>query len=709
MALPPLVLRVIADTSSVTAGLAKTNASMRGTAAAASRAGSVIRKAFVVGVAGGAYIAIKAAAEFDQSMRNVNSIMDLSERQFARTSQKVLEMSTRFPQSADTLAKGLYDIASSGFQGADAMKVLDASAMAASAGLSTTAASAKAITNVLNAYGLEANEAAHVSDVLFTAVDKGVLTFDDIASSVGKYAGAAAQLEIPIEQAAGAQAAMTLTMDSASEAAVALNGILKTILAPSTEMAAAFKKMGYESGQAALEGEGLVGLMEKLTGVVGDDKAKWVELFPEIRAARGAMALATADGENLNRVMEGMTDSVGATGRAMAEQAKGPAFQFTLAMNRLRKVGIEIGNRLIPILLDHVIPAFERVIDAWDSLGKGGQKLAIQITGLVAGFALFGPIIRRATIGVMALGRAMKLSTAAGGAWAVSLALVAEAARRTHGYLKQDEEMASIWHDEIRRGVGSLGDYARATDLVTEMQDPIADALDGDLKVMQTLEQVTARLTARWRGWASEVTDSVGIQDAFVRVMTEAQGITRKQSRTVLNQMNAIDRLTTDGLTPLLEMQVKNLLALGDFEGAMRLLTGAFRAGIGPIKNYVNWTDTLEGRLADTAKAAFAAHQNLELLGQGGPGGGGGGGGGGGTGSNNGVTPGLADGGPAWRGRSYVVGERGPELFTPRVSGTVTPNGGGVTVTVNGDVYDGDAFEERVTRALRRARAKAGT
>jgi hypothetical protein len=55
------------------------------------------------------------------------------------------------------------------------------------------------------------------------------------------------------------------------------------------------------------------------------------------------------------------------------------------------------------------------------------------------------------------------------------------------------------------------------------------------------------------------------------------------------------------------------------------------------------------------------------------------------------------------------VGERGPELFTPRVSGTVTPNGGGVTVTVNGDVYDGDAFEERVTRALRRARAKAGT
>ena len=39
-------------------------------------------------------------------------------------------------------------------------------------------------------------------------------------------------------------------------------------------------------------------------------------------------------------------------------------------------------------------------------------------------------------------------------------------------------------------------------------------------------------------------------------------------------------------------------------------------------------------------------------------------------------------------GKSYLVGERGPELFTPGVSGMVTPNhglGGGTTVVVNVD------------------------
>ena len=47
----------------------------------------------------------------------------------------------------------------------------------------------------------------------------------------------------------------------------------------------------------------------------------------------------------------------------------------------------------------------------------------------------------------------------------------------------------------------------------------------------------------------------------------------------------------------------------------------------------------------------------------------------------------LADGGTATGGRSFVVGERGPELFTPGRTGSVTPNSalGGANVTVNVD------------------------
>ena len=54
--------------------------------------------------------------------------------------------------------------------------------------------------------------------------------------------------------------------------------------------------------------------------------------------------------------------------------------------------------------------------------------------------------------------------------------------------------------------------------------------------------------------------------------------------------------------------------------------------------------------------------------------------------------PGLANGGSAQAGRSYLVGERGPEIFTPKSSGTVIPNnqiggaGGGIVNNINVNV-----------------------
>jgi hypothetical protein len=50
-----------------------------------------------------------------------------------------------------------------------------------------------------------------------------------------------------------------------------------------------------------------------------------------------------------------------------------------------------------------------------------------------------------------------------------------------------------------------------------------------------------------------------------------------------------------------------------------------------------------------------------------------------------------ASGGPVRQGRSYVVGENGPELFTANTSGAISPSGsfgggGGVNITINGAI-----------------------
>jgi len=143
-------------------------------------------------IAAGLTYAIAKAVAFDKAMRNVNSLTGGSQKQFAAMEKQVISMSTKLPQSATTLAEGLYNIASSGFQGADGVKVLDAAARSASAGLTTTEVSARAITGVLNAYGLKAKDAADVSDTLFQTVNLGVISFDELANNLGDVVGSAA-------------------------------------------------------------------------------------------------------------------------------------------------------------------------------------------------------------------------------------------------------------------------------------------------------------------------------------------------------------------------------------------------------------------------------------------------------------------------------------------------------------------------------------
>jgi tape measure domain-containing protein len=74
-------------------------------------------------------------------------------------------------------------------------------------------------------------------------------------------------------------------------------------------------------------------------------------------------------------------------------------------------------------------------------------------------------------------------------------------------------------------------------------------------------------------------------------------------------------------------------------------------------------------------------------------------------GSGSGIFGAVADifranGGPVTGGRSYIVGERGPEVFTPGVSGSITPNHalGGANVTVNVDA-SGSSVEGNADQA----------
>lgn len=340
------------------------------------------------------------AAQFEREMRNVNSISKLSEDAFKSLSKTVVDMSKNSTQSATNLAKGLYEISSSGFQGAKGIQVLDAAQKAASAGLSDTDTAARAITATLNAYGLQAGDSADVSDVLFQTVNLGVVSFGELAGQIGDVIGLASAAKVPIDDVGAAIAAMTLAGISGAEATTSLNRLIQNLIQPSDELTAVLNRLGYASGAQALEAVGLNGIMEKLRVTTGGTAQAYLELFPDIRAARGAFALAANDGQNYANTQAGVsseTERAGATQKAYNEQMKSVSNQLDLAKNKLVAFATEGGSKMLPTLAALIAGSVELGGEIGGGLEEAFEILSPLWAEIVAVggdlFQIFGHII----------------------------------------------------------------------------------------------------------------------------------------------------------------------------------------------------------------------------------------------------------------------------------------------------------------------------
>lgn len=368
--------------------------------------GIVLAKGFDL-VAGAVTNAVTSAAAFETAMRNVNSIAKLNESGLAQISQQVIDLTKQVPQSAETLAKALYDIQSSGFDAAHGgLDILKASAMGASAGLSTTDVAARALTAVINAYGKSAGDASSIMDVMFKTVDRGVITFEELATNIGDVVGTANVAGVSFEQLGAAMATMTKGGISAAESATALNQLMLSFISPSDEAAKAAARLGIDMSASALAAKGLGGVMEEIRLKTGGSAEAMAELFPNVRALKGALALTRGEGKMFAEDMAAMGQATGATAKALAEQSKATAFQWQLLQNNLQAGALELGGHLLPVMNQFIQFVLK---DGLPALGQfkeflGAQLLPIFrevwsvvqpiIEKLVAGFTTFFGAIR---------------------------------------------------------------------------------------------------------------------------------------------------------------------------------------------------------------------------------------------------------------------------------------------------------------------------
>lgn len=390
--------KVVIDASGAQAGAAQAAGAMRSLSSAASsmganiaRTGAALSAGLTLPIVGAGAAIFKLTSDFDKAMWNVNSIAKLPEAAFKDLENQVLALSKTVPQSAETLAKGLYDIQSSGFAAADAMKLLQVAAVGASAGLTTTDVSAKALTSILNAYGKGVDEAQAVMDVLFKTVDRGVLTFEELANNIGSVAGTANIAKVSIEEIGAAFATLTKGGINAAESETAINQLLLSFISPSKEAAAAAEALGIDLSASALASKGLAGVMEEVRVKTGGSAEAMAELFPNVRALKAALGLTRQEGKAFADDLAAMGKAAGATSRAFEEQSKGVAFQMGILQNNLEATGITLGSMFLPVINEAfgfirstVLPALEQLVKWFGSLSPEVRTAIAVLAGLLA-------------------------------------------------------------------------------------------------------------------------------------------------------------------------------------------------------------------------------------------------------------------------------------------------------------------------------------
>lgn len=380
------------------------------------------------------------AADFEKAMRNVQTISVAAQQNFQRFGDQVYDVARITNQSGREAAEGLYEIVSSGFDGAEALQVLKESSIAASAGLTDVFTSAKAVTAVLNAYGASGDRAQQVSDILFQTVNLGVGSFEELAGSVGQVVGLASQSGVAFEEVGAALAATSRSGIAFDEAATGVNRILQELLDPTDQLRELLHQLGYETGLQALRQDGLYGVLEKIRGELGGNASAYVTLFGRIEATRTALALGANDGVNFSEAMDKIADgnsSAGAAARAFRIQQQSLNAKTKDLQNSIESFGT---SALLPLLiiLNKGEGVLRKFIDLMDKLAppiKAGIGIAtifagVILTALGAAFLLLPRLILVAAFAMIRYNQATREAISTALALASSNSILAASARQ---------------------------------------------------------------------------------------------------------------------------------------------------------------------------------------------------------------------------------------------------------------------------------------
>ncbi len=352
--------------------------------------------AFGGAVVGGMALAMQSAAGLETAMREVNTMMGLSQDDFADFSKEVQTLASNLGVSAVDSAKALYQAISAGIPKENAIEFLKIATQAAIGGVTETTIAVDGLTTVLNAFKLPVSNAQKVADLMFTTVKGGKTTFEELSASLFQVAPIAAASGVSFEEVSAALATMTKQGVPTKVATTQLRQAMVALQKPTADMAKVINHLGYESGQTMLEELGLADTLIDLRDSTSGSNEMLMKMFGSVEAGAAVLALTGDNAAMFTTDLEAMANATGAATGAFEEMEKSVSRQMATLKSSFDDIKISIGNVLLPILkdlLNNVKPIIESIKN-WAAEHPKLTGMIIKVVGAIGGLMLLlGPLL----------------------------------------------------------------------------------------------------------------------------------------------------------------------------------------------------------------------------------------------------------------------------------------------------------------------------
>ncbi|RKJ82845.1 phage tail tape measure protein [Acutalibacter muris] len=465
-------------------------------------------------LAGAFFEASDAAAAFETATMKVSTIADTNAVSLDTLANGVMDMSLDTGQAVGDLSEALYSALSASVDTANSVQFTATATKLATGGFTSSATSVDVLTTALNAYGLEADKAGSISDMLITTQNLGKTTVDELAASVGKVIPLASAYGVEMDNLSAAYAELTKGGIATAEAGTYLKGMLRELGdSGSTVSKTLIEETGYSFAQLMQQGYSLGDVLDVLGETVGGDAGAFNELWSSAEAGLGALSLYNAGAAQFNTTLDAMQNSLGATEAAYATMTNTTAHSKEEMQNAAANLQIVIGQNLNPAIEKlygigtSALTVATRFAQDHPIVVKALAAVAVGVGAVAVGIAGFTFVTQVAIPAIASFGVALNAALGPIGWVALGITGIVAAGAALIAMFQEEETEYDTWTASTKKQYDALqdlnGEYERAVETYGATSEEASrlryqiDDLNAEFEASKmTVEEFTAKCDA---------------------------------------------------------------------------------------------------------------------------------------------------------------------------------------------------------------------